>query len=608
MNIALLSSTSPLGMRTAQTADLTKGVTRRVTQGFPFPTRGSVTVSNLGGATSHSLSNYTTFSFLTGTLMAPTYNRTNFGFFAGDPVVCGSVYPQYNAIGSLTPTSQSGFGLLGIECVIDADAFELGIYSRGNVTTVEIDGTVVYSSSGAQSRTAQAGAAGSITLYSGESSTNNTHNGTYIYILSGTGAGQRKRITAYNGTTKVATVDSNWSVTPDNTSVYVIGRSPVTCDSTYNSGSLYYPTFTFGGERTSHLVRIYSSNPLLGVYTNSNGSVTRPATSQKPLMFVIGDSFGEGTGAADASSSYGQILASYLGFEFRSSCVGSTGVTNSASGAKTTFKERTCPAVNSWVVRLGGATGGTYTLSQNGTTTSAISYSANVATVQTALDTAFGASTWRAVQINYVNINAYLLIGLNANASVSATLTVDTSSLTGIVAQSGATQYKGDIEPYVPTDGFGNPLPFYILVQGSINDTGNYATLQSAASDLYSSLAARFPTAIILATGTAMSYGTVAGNFLLAETALENASTVLQNVNGRSPFLALFDKTTGIGYMTSGGENSSGASTYHIGNVKGTAGYNVDQYTSVDGVHPSAFGHVYFADVLARGFGDILRL
>ena len=44
----------------------------------------------------------------------------------------------------------------------------------------------------------------------------------YIYIISGTGAGQSREITAYNGTTKVATVTPNFGVTPNATSVYRI--------------------------------------------------------------------------------------------------------------------------------------------------------------------------------------------------------------------------------------------------------------------------------------------------------------------------------------------------------------------------------------------------
>ena len=70
--------------------------------------------------------------------------------------------------------------------------------------------------------TAQAGAAGTITLQAGATSITNAFNRSYIYIISGTGSGQSREITAYNGTTKVATVTPNWGVNPDATSVYRI--------------------------------------------------------------------------------------------------------------------------------------------------------------------------------------------------------------------------------------------------------------------------------------------------------------------------------------------------------------------------------------------------
>ena len=70
--------------------------------------------------------------------------------------------------------------------------------------------------------TAQAGAAGSITLAVGEPSTTDIFVGCRILIHTGTGAKQERICTAYNGSTKVATVDRNWDVTPDATSQYEI--------------------------------------------------------------------------------------------------------------------------------------------------------------------------------------------------------------------------------------------------------------------------------------------------------------------------------------------------------------------------------------------------
>lgn len=73
--------------------------------------------------------------------------------------------------------------------------------------------------------TAQAGAAGTITLASEASSTDDYYNGAVVKIVSGTGAGQSRQIIDYVGSTRVATVDANWVTNPSSDSVYiVIGR------------------------------------------------------------------------------------------------------------------------------------------------------------------------------------------------------------------------------------------------------------------------------------------------------------------------------------------------------------------------------------------------
>lgn len=70
--------------------------------------------------------------------------------------------------------------------------------------------------------TAQAGAAGSITLESGASSIDNFYRFALLAITSGTGAGQSRMVVGYTGSSKVATVGNNWYVNPDATSVYTI--------------------------------------------------------------------------------------------------------------------------------------------------------------------------------------------------------------------------------------------------------------------------------------------------------------------------------------------------------------------------------------------------
>lgn len=83
------------------------------------------------------------------------------------------------------------------------------------------------------SGTAQAGAAGTITLPSGASSVDNDYNGMIVRTTGGTGGGggsgsqgnQARVITDYVGSTKVATIAPNWETTPDNTTTLEVLRT-----------------------------------------------------------------------------------------------------------------------------------------------------------------------------------------------------------------------------------------------------------------------------------------------------------------------------------------------------------------------------------------------
>lgn len=75
--------------------------------------------------------------------------------------------------------------------------------------------------------TAQGGGTGNnqIQLATAASSTDDIYNGLTIIILSGTGAGQERTVSDYLGSTRTATVSANWTVNPNNTSVYEINES-----------------------------------------------------------------------------------------------------------------------------------------------------------------------------------------------------------------------------------------------------------------------------------------------------------------------------------------------------------------------------------------------
>lgn len=72
-----------------------------------------------------------------------------------------------------------------------------------------------------RSNTAQAGAATSITLDAGASAVTDYYKNTLVILTGGTGVGQGRYITAYNGTTKVATVTA-WATAPDPTSTFAV--------------------------------------------------------------------------------------------------------------------------------------------------------------------------------------------------------------------------------------------------------------------------------------------------------------------------------------------------------------------------------------------------
>jgi hypothetical protein len=68
---------------------------------------------------------------------------------------------------------------------------------------------------------AQGGTATSITLNTLASAVDETYTNQTVFIVSGTGQDQARTVTAYNGTTKVATVET-WQTNPDATSVYIM--------------------------------------------------------------------------------------------------------------------------------------------------------------------------------------------------------------------------------------------------------------------------------------------------------------------------------------------------------------------------------------------------
>jgi hypothetical protein len=129
---------------------------------------------------------------------------------------------------------------------------------------------------------AQAGSATTITLNALASATDDAYNGQTVFIRSGTGDDQARRVTDYNGTTKVATVSKAWGTSPDTTSAYVmlpLSLSPIEEISTAVMAGGDVDGFTL--EETLKLLLSAATGVLAGAATNSitikaaDGSKTR---------------------------------------------------------------------------------------------------------------------------------------------------------------------------------------------------------------------------------------------------------------------------------------------------------------------------------------------
>jgi len=90
--------------------------------------------------------------------------------------------------------------------------------------------------------TAQAGATNTITLAAAASAVDGFYVGMPIAITGGTGSGQTAMITGYVGSTKIATVARNWTVTPGATSTYSISANAIyrPVSASFDSVSLYF--------------------------------------------------------------------------------------------------------------------------------------------------------------------------------------------------------------------------------------------------------------------------------------------------------------------------------------------------------------------------------
>ena len=134
------------------------------------------------------------------------------------------VHPDLNPV-RITRTSDTAWTATSITFdSIPKYAYDIDFHTNtgSTLTPSAVSGNVTLTASTTHhdSGTLQAGTSLTVTLKATASSTDDIYNGMYVNITGGTGSGQTRLIEDYNGTTKVATVEEAWTVTPDATSTY----------------------------------------------------------------------------------------------------------------------------------------------------------------------------------------------------------------------------------------------------------------------------------------------------------------------------------------------------------------------------------------------------
>lgn len=103
----------------------------------------------------------------------------------------------------------------------------------GNLKVTSPSGVVIHNNTDYTAETGSAVAGGSNTITFDGTGTLSDYTGYFVRIYAGTGVGQIRKISAYNDTTKVATVFPYWGTPPDNTSDYEVCFSDINLHATY---------------------------------------------------------------------------------------------------------------------------------------------------------------------------------------------------------------------------------------------------------------------------------------------------------------------------------------------------------------------------------------
>ena len=504
----------------------------------------------------------------------------------------GVTYPYYTTTtqrsdGAYASAFANQPGIVAVSFVSDAPAVTF-YGSSGNAARVTVDNAEICKVAALDtSGTAQSGTASTIVLQSSGSSTvSNYYAGRYVTIISGTGAGQSRIINSYVGsTTLTATIGPAWATSPDNTSVYNISAAPYVFQGTTGFGGVI--NVNWSGERRLRTYHFVSSGYFTGInVTSAIDTVTPSQKHASPVCVVAGDSYFAGTGADTNDDSMAARFCNAFDLEWLPASTGGTGWVAPGSFSANSpdslpYGDRIVPPVNAWLFNPGGST--SFTFSQGGITTATIGNPGGTPTViQSALDTAFGAGNFTV----YTNSGYYYYILGRGSYASTASLTV-----TGSNGTPALTHWFGTMAPYLPKDGNGNYLPFYILWGGSHNDTSYTASqITAAVSAAATTFTQRYP----MGTQLFMGYdGLLQSSPATDEAEYAGVAASAPRISGK------------VAYIESKGDQTiqSGSIAWFNGagywtNPKGDGNNDIAAFN--DGIHPSYYGHWLYAVNMAR--------
>ena len=174
--------------------------------------------------TSHATRTLTGTSTATITLVSTTNSVTTVNNLAASSIRTNSFTGGAIDVNALAASALTSIGTYVWDELVTGHT---GANSAGKVVTgISSDATTGVVLGLAQvmeyNKTVAGASSSAITLVAGSSATDDWYKGTRVVITAGTGVGQARYITAYNGTTKVATVDRTWGAVPVNTDTYAI--------------------------------------------------------------------------------------------------------------------------------------------------------------------------------------------------------------------------------------------------------------------------------------------------------------------------------------------------------------------------------------------------